>query len=267
METFAISDLSVLLIEPSNTQAKIIEHALQNQGVQNIEIVILGQEALKTIDKYPPDLIVSSMYLSDMTATEVITSLRHLDEPRDNIPFILISSEHHFGLLDPIKQAGVAAMLPKPFTENDLSKALATAVQLIETDEIVFDSYDPDDLNILIVDDSPLACKHLSKTLENIGLSNFTIVHSGQDALDLIEDQLKLDIILTDLYMPGMNGQQLTEHIRKDLGNTLLPIILITSETDKSLLNEIRKAGVSAICSKPFNPQELKRIVTDVLEN
>ena len=117
------SELSILLIEPSLMQRKVILAHLKEEGVDKIDGVETGEQALDLIHHYPPDLIISSMYLADMTATELLEKIRTTDELKD-INFMLVSSETNYKTLDPIRQAGVIAILPKPFDHDDLRRAL-----------------------------------------------------------------------------------------------------------------------------------------------
>ena len=111
-----ISDLYILLVEPSNVQSKFIIQHLEEAGVGSITGVSSGDEALEMIAKDKPDLVISSMYFSDMTGIDLVTAIRE-NQATDEIPFMLISSEQSFRMLEPIRQAGVIAILPKPFSD------------------------------------------------------------------------------------------------------------------------------------------------------
>ena len=76
MSSLAVTDLSILLVEPSATQLKIILGHLQDESVGHVIGVHTGRQALTALDKYRPDLMISSMYLPDMTVAELITIIR-----------------------------------------------------------------------------------------------------------------------------------------------------------------------------------------------
>ncbi|MDZ4149542.1 response regulator, partial [Methylicorpusculum sp.] len=105
MTYLSISDLSIVLIEPSVTQLKIILNHLHEEGVVNIQGVSSGEQAIALLENYQPDLIISSMYLPDMTATELFSSIK--SSPRfENTVCMLISSETNLTALEPIRQSG-----------------------------------------------------------------------------------------------------------------------------------------------------------------
>ena len=111
MEALQISDIVVLLVEPSATQQKIISKQLNQVGIENIILKNNGQETLDNLVSLKPDVVISALYLPDMTGTELVHRMRENSETSE-MGFILISSETRFRYLDPIRQAGVIAFRP-----------------------------------------------------------------------------------------------------------------------------------------------------------
>lgn len=164
------ADLSILLIEPSSMQLKLIMRHLQQADVRQIDIARNGEEALAQIAKYPPDLVITSMYLPDMSADQLISSAQQSDSG-SAIAFMLISSETGQDALEPIRQAGVMAILPKPFNHEDLQRAIRATLDVIDPAEIELESYDVSELNVLLVDDSFTSRNHLSRVLGSMGIN------------------------------------------------------------------------------------------------
>jgi sigma-B regulation protein RsbU (phosphoserine phosphatase) len=109
---------------------------------------------------------------------------------------------------------------------------------------------------ILIVDDDPLMLTLLSKLLNANGYVSYA-VSNGQAALDLL-DQEDIRLIITDLDMPGLDGEQLCKTIREKNFGRYIYIIMVTARTgDQSLVNAMQ-AGADDYISKPLNPVELK---------
>ena len=266
MHAIDIADLSILLIEPSSTQLKVILQHLRDEGIDKIEGAANAASALASLRNHQPDLVISSLYLPDMMATELVERLRG-DALLSHIPFMLISSESSFAVLDTIRQAGVVAILPKPFAHEDLRNALRATIEFIDPQEINLAHYDIENVRVLVVDDSPLARKHISRVLNNMGIVKIVQAHDGKEGVDVFSrDQNAFDLIITDYNMPVMDGQQLIKTIRKDLGNAIIPILMVTSEENETRLSNVHKAGVSAICDKPFDPQTVKEMLFRVLE-
>lgn len=260
-----LSDLSILLIEPSTMQRKLILSHLKEAGISNVDGIATGNQALESIGKYPPDLIISAMYLPDMTATDLLNIIRNTDSLHD-INFMLISSETNLALLEPIRQAGVVAILPKPFDHADLRRALRTTIDYIDPKEMELENYDVAELNVLVVDDSLTARNHIKRVLTSLGIQNIETANDGAEAAQIL-NHCSFDLIVTDLNMPEMDGQELTEFVRNEMGNSYVPILLVTSEHDEARLSNVQQAGVSAIVDKPFEPQSIREIIYRVLDD
>jgi two-component system chemotaxis response regulator CheY len=264
MSQLNISDLTLLLVEPSSTQQKIIINNLSAAGVGNIDCVESGEQAIKYLASTEPDLVISSMYFEDMTALELIHHIR-TQSSNPGLPFMLISSEVQFGRIDPIKQAGVVAILPKPFDFDALKVALKNTLQFLEPEEINLDVYDPAQLRVLVVDDSALARKFIIKTLQGLGITHFVEADDGRSAIDILNGNSGFDLIISDYNMPEVDGKELVAYIRNNDLIAHIPVLMVTSEQNKAILNNIEQVGVSAICDKPFEPDHVKDLLTRVL--
>lgn len=258
------SELSILLVEPSSTQLKIIIRQLQQAGVTKIEGVTSGESAKQFIQQYPPDLVISAMYLPDMTAAELLLSIRDTPETEQCL-FMLISSETNFRALEPLRQAGVMAILPKPFELTDLQRALRTTLEYIDPEEIALENYDVTQLKVLLVDDSLTARNHLSRVLTDMGIGYIAKADNGVSAVEMLKND-DFDLIVTDLNMPEMDGHQLVTYIRDEMGNTFIPILMVTSEKNNARLGQVEQSGVSAILDKPFEPKTIRDILYRVLD-
>lgn len=264
MTSSPLSELSILLVEPSSMQLKLIKRHLQEEGICKLDGVSCGQQALEHIRSYPPDLVISAMYLPDMTANELIEGIHSIDH-EDEINLMLISSETNLSALEPIRQAGVMAILPKPFDHLDLQRALRATLDVVSPEEVELDSYDISELAILVVDDSLTSRNHISRVLRSLGISTIDAAENGKAAIEQLA-QYRYDLVVTDLNMPEVDGQQLVEHIRTEMSDTLLPIMMVTTENNETRLGNVQQAGVSAILQKPFDPATVRQLIKNLLD-
>lgn len=263
MHNIDIEDLSILLVEPSSPQRKIIEAALLDGGVNNVDFAEGIGDAMDQLQYYQPDLVISSMYFDEGTGTDLILQIRN-DPNLEELPFMLISSETKLEYLEPIKQAGVIAILPKPFDDEDLRRALKTAVDFICDDELELDSFDMESVRILLVDDSRMARKHISKVLSNLGARNITEAEDGQEAIDILKN-MEFDLVVTDYNMPHVDGEELLQYIRNESQQKYVPVLMVTSEQNEATLNHIQQSGVSGLCDKPFNTDHVRKLLVSLL--
>lgn len=245
-------------------QARFIQNQLSDLGVLNTQIFQDGASALAAMRRQQPDLIISSMYLGDMSGAELVGMMR-ADPNIARIAFVLISSEDNPLYLDPIRQSGASAILNKPFELNELRAAIFTTLDYLNPGSLALDNDELclEDLQILVVDDSFSARAHLIRVLRNIGFKHFTEAENGKLGTEVIQRN-SFDLLFTDYNMPEMNGGELVEFIRTKSWQQTLPIIMITSERDEGRLAAIRSAGVSAICDKPFEPSQIKDLIEQI---
>ncbi|MBI3776586.1 MAG: response regulator [Gammaproteobacteria bacterium] len=261
--SITFGDLSVALVEPSITQQHIIVKHLATLGVTNTICYQDKASALAGINDSVPDLMISAMHFPDGTGTELAQALRK-DPRTEDLLFMLVSSETAYRYLDPLKQAGVIAILPKPFQASDLRKALNTTLDFLLPEENQLNVAAVEEMKVLVVDDSVTARHHIRRVLNNMGIMNVTEVANGRDAIEQIKQNF-YDLIVTDYNMPEVDGQQLTRYVREKSTQRSVPILMVTSVTDETRLAQVQQCGVSAICDKPFEPSGIKNLVRKML--
>lgn len=265
MPSIAMQDLHILLIEPSPTQQKIVLNHLHEAGVHQVDTAASGQEALDYLQQHETDLVISAMYLPDMDATHVLLRLRA--DPRwQNLAFMLVSSETRFRAIDPIKQAGVVAILPKPFLPADIERALRATLRYIDPEELALENYDVSEVRVLVVDDSSTARAHIKRMLSDLGIQHITLAVDGKHAITCFNEQL-FDLVVTDYNMPEMDGRELVEAIRARSDGAYIPILMVTSETERARLSQVEQAGVSALLDKPFTPEVIRQALYSLLSH
>lgn len=265
MTTMNPSDISILVVEPSDTQRKIITKELRKQGVTELSEAKTVTEALSIIEKNAYDLVTSAMYFDDGTGLELLKKIRANDK-RAETSFMLVSSECKRENLEEFKQSGVIAILPKPFTHDHLSSAINTTMDLLTSDELDLDYFDVHEIRVLLVDDSRLARNHIKRVLNNLGLMKVTEAVDGQQAINLMNDNM-FDLVVTDYNMPEVDGRELTRYIREQSQQSHIPILMVTSEKNDTHLANIEQDGVNALCDKPFEPQLVKQLLYKLLEH
>jgi len=259
----AIQDLSILLVEPSDVQQKVIGRALFDIGVSQIETSASVASAISSLENYQPDLVISSMYLPDGTADNLLQKIRNNAET-ENQAFMLISSERNKRYLETLRQSGVLAILPKPFTSEAITRALKATIDIISEEEVELELFDIDQLRVLVVDDSRLARKHIIRVLGGMGIPTPKEAENGSEAIELLKDNT-FDLIVTDYNMPEMDGRELTETIRKSNDYSHIPVLMVSSEANETHLANIAQAGVDAICDKPFEPATVKALLYKIM--
>jgi two-component system chemotaxis response regulator CheY len=116
---------------------------------------------------------------------------------------------------------------------------------------------------IMTADDSASVRQMVTFTLKQNGYEVIEAV-DGQDALAKLATQ-KVDMLLTDLNMPKMDGIGLIKGVRASTLNKFIPIVMLTTESTDSKKSEGKSAGATGWIVKPFKPEQLIAVVKKVL--
>jgi len=118
---------------------------------------------------------------------------------------------------------------------------------------------------ILIVDDSSTARMIIKKCLEIVGYSEARYVEAanGAEALEKAKTG-KIDLIVTDINMPVMDGRQLLRRIKTSPRLTGIPTLVITSTSNPAAEKEFLDLGAFAVLNKPINPSNLAEVLGNI---
>ncbi|MBT7616218.1 MAG: response regulator [Calditrichaeota bacterium] len=114
---------------------------------------------------------------------------------------------------------------------------------------------------VLAVDDEKLTRELLAQALELLGFETRT-AENGKIALDLLKQDVP-ELVITDIYMPEMNGIELLKEIRKFKEN--LPVILITGFDAEDARQAAKDFNANALLTKPFQIQQLKDVIDTLI--
>lgn len=120
--------------------------------------------------------------------------------------------------------------------------------------------------NILIVDDSEIMRAMLKKV---ISMTNAPIDHlyqggNGVEGLKILDEEL-VDVILTDINMPEMNGVEMIRLIKEKEELKEIPIVVVSTEGSAHLVDELMGMGVNEYLRKPFTPETVRDALKKVL--
>jgi len=111
---------------------------------------------------------------------------------------------------------------------------------------------------IIVADDSVTARMIVKRCLEIAGLSDakFLDARDGTEALELARNN-KVDLLVTDLNMPKMDGLSLLKHIKASPRLSEMPVLVVSSLTNQAKIEELMSLGASAILGKPVSPVDI----------
>lgn len=117
---------------------------------------------------------------------------------------------------------------------------------------------------IFLVDDSATILLSISNVLAKAGYA-VEKASNAEEALKKFQANVKVDLLITDLNMPGMNGIELIREVRKLPAYKFLPILFLTTESQQSKRAEAKAAGASGWIVKPATAEDLLNTIKLVL--
>jgi two-component system chemotaxis response regulator CheY len=119
---------------------------------------------------------------------------------------------------------------------------------------------------LLIVDDSTTTRSIIKKVLRmtELDLGELHEAVNGQEGLAKLRETW-IDLVLVDLNMPVMNGAQMISAMAKDEVLRSIPVVVVSSEGNQTVLDALSEQGVLEIIRKPFEPAILRRVIEQAL--
>lgn len=115
---------------------------------------------------------------------------------------------------------------------------------------------------VLIVDDSATSRMIVQRCMEMAGASvgAFLFAENGLDALTLVKANPEIDLIVTDLNMPKMDGRAFARLLKSDAALSRITLIVASSIADGDAEAELRSLGVAAVVKKPISPAKMLEV-------
>jgi len=121
--------------------------------------------------------------------------------------------------------------------------------------------------NIMVVDDSVTMRAVIKKTVSMSGVRIGELFEAGNgvEALKILEDEW-VDVILSDINMPEMDGLEFVRRLKEDEVLRSVPVVFVTTESSRRRMDEAESIGAAAYVTKPFMPEQIKDVLLDVLQ-
>lgn len=120
--------------------------------------------------------------------------------------------------------------------------------------------------SVLIIDDSNTMRKIVSRSLRQAGYEFDKVLEAGdgQEALQILAGE-KVDLILSDINMPNMDGVEFLRRKTADEGLKMIPVVMITTESGSDILKEAISLGAAGAIKKPFTPDQVQATLSALI--
>ncbi len=262
IDSFQEKEIKDLLIVEDNKVHREALIELVGTGV-NIKGVKSAQEAISEVKKEKYDTVVIDLGLMEGSGYEVC---EYIKNAHPKLPIIIYTGKE-LDSNDKIKlQKYSNSIIIKTVNSND---RILNEINLFlhrdsdneeEQSKEIFEAIDLEGTNILIVDDDIKNIFVLDAALKEFNANTFT-AFNGQEALNFLEDNSDIDLVLMDIMMPIMNGYEAIEKIRENEKLKHIPVITVTAKAMKEDREKCIRIGADDYLSKPIDINILGNLI------
>lgn len=229
----------------------IVEDSLLFHNALHKELKVLGhtvdgafslEEALTKLEKQSYDLVVLDLHLPDGEGENL---LEHINA-KQKLKIVVYTSDSDKERRNEWFRYGVLGYLSK----ND-----PLTFVIDEINRVLQGIYENTDFNILLIDDSSVVRHQVTSLLQPRNYRVFTAV-DAKSALEEVARQ-PYDLIILDLELPDMNGEEILKQLKKNKDTSDLAVIIMTGRYDADVVRRLIKQGASEFFLKPFIAEEL----------
>ena len=239
---------------------------LDNGDLINIEIVDTGRKALELIKENNYDCIIVDYMFPDIGGLELVTEISTIKKTANDAGADLFRKRFFTKRKNQLKQYANRILLKDV---NSLDLLLEETVMLLHIDhkdllpekrKLIENLRSKNDVltnkKVLVVDDDVRNLFALTTAFERYNIHTIT-AESGQEAMNILDENNDIDIVLMDIMMPEMDGYETTQKIRREHKNNNLPIIAVTAKAMKGDREKCIEAGASDYITKPVKIDQL----------
>lgn len=245
---------TIFVVDGSATIRTFYKAVLESAGYR-VKLHQTGESCYKALSFEIPDLILMGAELPDTECVALSSKVKTQPEFL-LVPIIVVSSIRSMELKQNCFQAGVTDFILKNCTQAFLLERVNNVIQRKET--LQFSQHIAGQrFNVLVAEDSVALLALYGQMLEQLGCTPILCQH-GKEAWEALQQHEDIDLILTDIEMPEMDGTELNHLVRSCSEYDQIPVIAVTQHDQEELLCELLTAGANDYITKPFSHEELR---------
>lgn len=250
----------LLITDDDHFITKILKQQFESAGYQ-VSSVNSGADAIEFLKETTPDAILLDLVLPDMSGVDILKYIRSHHKTKIT-PVIVFSNSYCFsGLVQAALGAGATKFLHKE--ECDIKALISQFDSLLNSLDSIQSTDTPSSTiathTILVADDDVVIHGVLEFFLKQAGFA-VRSAFDGNQALQIIA-LCPPDLIILDGLMPELNGFHVLEKIKQNPDLSKIPVIMMTSMEDNSLMKKMSELGAVEYLVKPFNLNHLVKLV------
>lgn len=266
----SLESLPVLVVDDNPTNRHILQDMLSNWGMKPT-LADGGAPALALMDVAaqagrPFPLVILDVMMPEMDGYAVAARIKQ-NPALAGAAVLMLTSSNHRGETQRCRELGVAGFMVKPIQQSELFDAIVAALTPPSGNKAAKQASEKARqaprraLRILLAEDNSVNQRVAVMTLEKMG-HKVTVAGHGKAALQKLEAE-EFDLVLMDVQMPVMSGEEATAYIREQERGTSrhMPIVAMTAHAMKGDRERLLQAGMDDYLAKPIQSAELIRIL------
>ncbi|MEK6549043.1 MAG: response regulator [Nitrospirota bacterium] len=250
---------TVLVVDDEQITCDLLRTMLSSAGYRVITATS-GREGLALFCQQRPRFTLLDLRMPDMPGIDVLREIRKVDQYAS---VIILTAWGTDEIESQARKLGVTDFLSKSVTFDAIMASTERVLQreaparAASGSGTAVPAATAEEGAILVVDDEPQIRDVLAQSLTRLGY-RVRAASNGPEALASVEQE-KPALVILDMYMPGMNGNEVLKRLRKMMYKNA--VILLTSSQDQQLLKEAWELGVLDVMGKPLDLERLALIV------
>lgn len=244
----------VLVVDDSSFIRKALAHQLEEI---DIEVILAGSgtEALAHASTEDFDLIITDVDMPNMDGLELCAKLKKTPRSQ-HVPVIMLSNLDDGPDIEKGFQSGASLYISKAEAKECILESIEKVLSKASTHK---------EQTILVVEDSRTIRSVVEKGLAEVG---FTVVsaENGAQAMDILS-HCTPDLILSDIDMPRMNGEDFCRAVHASPALSAIPFVVMSANNDRPIMRRMMHFGADAYIVKPFNIDQLVILVEKILSD
>lgn len=245
---------SILVVDDSNSVRYALEKHLTEAGFK-VTLAVDGEDGLMKAVDGDFDLVITDIDMPKMDGYELCSRLKG-EFKTSQIPIIVLSSRDSDEHVERGFRVGADAYLAKG---GNIEENIDRIKDILHAKNFLTGS------RVLVVDDSSSVRLLLKSGLEEEGFIVKT-ANNGREGFEMLTE-FNPDLVISDLMMPEMDGGELCRAIKQSDEYASIPVILMSTLSDKPLMRRLMREGAATFLIKPFTVTQLSIVIEEIFSS
>jgi class 3 adenylate cyclase len=249
-----VSKARILIVEDSKITGKLLLKYIRKNFTENIiKWVMTLKDAKSELRENSYEYIILDLHLPDGDGQSLMTWSSKLENFSSK--YVVFTASEDTKLREKLYTIGVLDFILKSGDIENVALEISTLIQQVEK----YDKY-----VILVVDDA-IVFRNMLKKIFIARNYKVVLAKNGLEALDIVKST-PIDLIIMDLYMPEMGGDEFLAKRRKTPSIYQIPTLIVTGENNRQISSKLLKLGANDVIQKPFVVEEVVTKVDNLIQ-